>query len=81
MLAGVIEVEVHLASVRIAELPNFEVRNKQAPQAAMKENEVNTEPIVVDAESTLAAKEGEIITQLQQEVSEVLNERRFQVGF
>jgi vacuolar-type H+-ATPase subunit D/Vma8 len=49
MLAGVVEVQVHLASIRIVKLPCFEVRNEQAPQTTVKKDEINAKPGVVDA--------------------------------
>ena len=64
MLAGVVEVEMHLASVGIAELADFEVDNDEAPEPPVKEYEVDAEPSVVDPEPTLAANESEVVAQL-----------------
>ena len=64
VLAGVVEVEMHLASVGIAELADFEVDNDEAPEPPVKEYEVDAEPSVVDPEPTLAANESEVVAQL-----------------
>ena len=45
----------------------------------MKEDEVDTKPCVVDTKPALAAKEGKIITQLQEEVGETLDERVLEI--
>ena len=72
---------MHLTGVRIAELPNLDVRNQQASQTAVKEDEINSEPIIVDPKATLAAEKRKVISQLQQEVGKVLYERFFHVCF
>ena len=78
VLAGVVQIEVHLPSVRVTELAHLEVNNDQAAQAAVKEDEIYTKPGVVDTKPGLAAEEGKIIAQLQEEVREVLDERLLQ---
>jgi hypothetical protein len=44
----------------------------------VKEDEVDTKPGIVDTKPSLAAKEGKIVAQLQEEIREVLDERFFQ---
>jgi len=70
---------VHLASIRVTEFAYLEVNNDQAAQAAVKEDEVDTKPGVVDTEPALATEERKIITQLQEEVREVLDKRFLQI--
>ena len=81
VLAGVVEVEVHLASVGIAELADFEVDDDEAPEPPVKEYEVDAEPVVVDPEPTLPSKKSKIIAQFQKKIGEVLNQRFFQFRF
>ena len=45
----------------------------------MKEEEVDSIPLVADAEAALAADEGELAAELEQERLEVMDERLFQV--
>ena len=45
----------------------------------MEENEVDAEPFVVDAKPALAANEGKIVAQLQQEIGEMPDERLLQI--
>jgi hypothetical protein len=45
----------------------------------MEEDEVDTEPCVVDAKPALAAQEGKIVAQLQEEVGEAVDEGLLQV--
>ena len=79
MLAGVVQIEVHLPCVRVTELTNLEVDDEQAAQATVKEDEVDTKPGVVDAKPTLATEERKIVAQLQEEICEMLDERLFQI--
>jgi len=72
---------MHLARIRIAELSSLEVDDEQATQPSVEEHEINAEPCIVDAQSTLTAKKGEVVPQLQQEVRKVLDECGFQIGF
>ena len=69
MLAGVVQIEVHLPCVRVAELTYLEVHNYERSQTAMKENEVDTKPGVVDTKPA----------QFQKKVGEAMDERLFQV--
>ena len=77
MLAGVVEVEVHLTRVRVAELANFQVRKEQAMQTAVEEDQIDAEPIIVDAQPALAANECKIVAQLQQKIGKVLDGASF----
>jgi hypothetical protein len=79
VLAGVVEVEVHLPSVRVAEFANLEIDDDQAAQLTVEENEIDAKPSVVDAKPALATEEGEVVARLQEEVCEVLDERYFQI--
>jgi hypothetical protein len=72
---------MHLARIRIAELSSLEVDDYQATQSSVEEHEINAEPSIVDAQSTLTAKKGEVIPQLQQEVGKILDECGFEIGF
>jgi hypothetical protein len=67
MLAGVVQVEVHLPRVSEAEFGRLEVNDDQATQPAMKEDEIDAKPVVIDAQTTLATKEGKVIAQAPRE--------------
>jgi hypothetical protein len=77
MFAGVVEIKVHLPGIGIAELAHLEVDDDQTPQASVKEEEIDTKPSVIETKPLLSAKKSEVITQLQQKISEIVNERRF----
>ncbi len=79
VLAGIVQIEVHLPSVRVTEFTNLQVCDYKSSQTAMEEHEINTKPGVVDTKPALAADEGKIIAQLQEEVHEVLDKRFLQV--
>ena len=65
MLPGVVQVEVHLAGVRMGELPKFKVNEDQALQAAMEENQVDPIPLVPHPEPFLSGDEREVGAQFQ----------------
>lgn len=79
VLAGVVEVEMHLAGVGVAELANLQVGQEQAPQAAMEENKIDAKPIVIEAKPPLATDKGEIVAQFQQKIGEMPDERLLQI--
>jgi len=56
---------VHLARVRVSESAHFEVNDDQTAQTAMKENEVDAEPCIIQTQTPLTAKERKIIAQFQ----------------
>ena len=67
VLAGVVEVEVHLAGVGVRELAELEVDDDQAAQAPVEEEQVDPVPLVADAQAPLPADEGEVAAELEQE--------------
>ena len=58
MLASVVQVEVHLACVRVSESAHLEVNDDQTSQTAMEENEVNTEPCIVGSGANKGVRGG-----------------------
>jgi len=58
----------------------LEVDDHQAAQPAVKEQEVDPVPFVIDPQPPLTDDEGEVTAQLHQERFQVLNERLFQVA-
>ena len=68
VLAGIVQIEVHLPGVRVTEFTNLEVVITKSSQTAMEEHEINTKPGVVDTKPALAAEKGKIIAQLQKKV-------------
>ena len=80
VLARVVQIEVHLSGVGVAELADLEVDDDEALQTPMEEQQVDAEPRVVDSQSALATDEGEVVAEFQQEVGQVLDQRLLQVG-
>ena len=80
VLAGVVEVEVHLAGVGVGEGAELEINDDEAAQAAVEEEEVHAIPDIADAEAALASDEGEVAAEFEQEVFEMADERVFEVG-
>ena len=78
MLAGIIQIKVHLAGIGVREFSGFEIDEHEALQPPMKEHQIDTIPFVTDAEALLASDEGEIVAQLEQEMFKVKNQCLFQ---
>lgn len=73
MFLCVVQVEVHLTSVGVPEAANFQVNDDQAAQAPMEENEIDTEPCVIQPQTALTPKESEVIAKFQKEITEMLD--------
>src|ERR1700733_1314693 len=70
---------MHLADVGMTELPGLEVNDQKTPEPPMEKQQVNTEPRIVQPQSPLAADVGKIVTQLQEEVRQMTNQRIFKI--
>gem|GEM_PF-2323106 len=81
MFARIIKVEMHLAGVRMRESAQFQLNHNQATQSTVKKEQVNTIPLLTDPQTPLPAKECEIITEFQQESTQLLDQSLFQVAF
>ena len=81
VLAGVIEIEVHLSGIRISESIRLEVDDYQTAQTPVEEKKIDPKPSIVEAKSLLASEKGEVVTQLQQEIREIADERLFEITF
>lgn len=81
VLASVVAVEEHLAGVGVGVGAELEVDDDEAAQAAVKEDEIDAIPDAADSEAALAADEGEVAAQLQQEGLQVVAESILQIGF
>ena len=65
VLSGVIEVQIHLASVSVGEAAEFQIYENQTPKAAMEEEQVHTVPVVPNPEPLLPGHEGEVVAKFQ----------------
>jgi len=80
VLAGVAEVEVHLAGIGVVEGAEIEVNDDEAAQVAVEEDEVHAIPLAAHTEAALASDEGEVAAEFEQEGFEVADEGVFEVG-
>ena len=81
VLPRVVQIEVHLPCVSVRELPELQINDDQAPQAAMVEQEVDTIPCTADTKATLPTGEREISTEFKQKRLDLLDQRCFELGF
>ena len=79
MLTRVVEIQVHLAGIRMREFSQFQVHHDEALQFAVEENQIDPIPFCSDAQALLARNEGEIVAQLKQELLEAQDQRVFDV--
>jgi len=59
MLAGVVQIKMHLPGVGMSESPKLKINHHQAAKPPVKEEQVYAIPLVVDAQAALAAYERE----------------------
>ena len=71
---------MHLAGVGVGELAELQIEEDQAAQAAMEEEQVHAIPVVADAQAALAADEGEVVAEFEQEAFQMADEGFFQLG-
>ncbi len=81
MFAGVVEVKVHLAGIGVGEGTDFEIDDDQAIELAMKEEEIDAEPLIADAQTALAADECEVVAEFEEEGLEMGDQGVFEFGF
>ncbi len=79
MLLGVVAVHVHLSHIGMGQAAQFQVHDDQAAQLAVEEQQVHSIPGLIDAQPTLPTYEGKSFSQLQQEVLQPPDQRRFQI--
>ena len=79
MLARVIQIQMHLSGVRIAEAPDLEIDDDQASQTSMEKHQIDPEPRVVYPQAALPADESKVIAKLEQEIRQVLDQRLLKI--
>jgi len=78
MFAGVVQIQVHLACIRVCEFAEFQIHDDESPKPAVEENQINTIPFGSDAQPLLSGDEREIIAQFQKKLLDALDERIFE---
>jgi hypothetical protein len=63
MFARVVEIHVHLASIGMSEPAALEIDDDEAPQLAMKEQQIDAILFIADAEAALASDKSEIASE------------------
>lgn len=81
MLAGIVQIKVHLSGIGVAELADLEVDDQQGFEPAVEKQQVDSELGVVQLQTALAADEGEVVAEFQQEIGQMLDQRLFEIGF
>jgi len=81
LLTGRIEIDAHLAGVGVGKLADLQIDDYQTPQTTVEEEEVNTIPLVADAQALLPGNEAEISSKLQEKGLQVPDKRLFQLAF
>ena len=66
VLARVVQIEMHLPGLRIAEATDLEIDDDQASQASIEKHQIDPEPGVVDSQSALPTDESKVVAELQQ---------------
>jgi len=80
MLARVVQIEMHLPSVRVAEATDLEIDDDQTSQTSMKEHQIDPKPRVVDSQAALPTNESKVVAELQQEIRQMLDQRLLKIS-
>jgi hypothetical protein len=80
VLTRVIQVRVHLPSIRVRELAEVEIDNDEASESSVENQEINPIPLIPDAESVLAPDKSEIASELQEENLELAEQNVLKVA-
>ena len=65
MLPRIVEIEIHLTRVRVAETAEFKIDENQASSAPVEEKQIHSIPLIADSQTLLAGNEGEIVAELK----------------
>ena len=79
MLAGIVEIEMHLTRVGVRKPAELEIDNDQATESPMVEQEVDTVPGVAYPHPPLTTNESEITAEFKQERLDLPDERRLEI--
>jgi len=63
MLVCVIQVEVQLSGIRVAEPIHFEIDDNQATKSPMKKEEIDQKPRIVNAKPLLSSQICEVVSE------------------
>jgi len=80
VLARVLDVQVHLPRVGVCEAPELEIDEHEAAQPSMEEHEIHAVPLVAHAQAPLASEKREVVTELEEEGLETMDEALFEVA-
>ena len=61
----VIELQVHLPGIGMVEPAQFQIKDDETAQTAMKKQQIHPEPLIVNAQTALATDKGKIVAEFQ----------------
>jgi hypothetical protein len=64
MLAGVVQVEIHLSRIGVSKFTKFQLDNDQASKPSMEEEQIDPIPFCAHSQPFLTSNESKIIAQL-----------------
>jgi hypothetical protein len=72
---------MHLAGVGVGEFAELEVDHHEAAKAAVKKEQIHPIPFIADTQAPLAADEGEVATEFEQESFKMPDQRGLKLTF
>ena len=78
VLLRIVQIQIHLAGIRVIEPAELKVDEDQASEPSMKQKQVDTKPLVPDPKTLLARDEGEFASKFEREFLQMLDKRIFQ---
>jgi hypothetical protein len=70
---------VHLSDVGVIQFGKLEVDDDQTAKTPVEKQQIDAEPALADAQSTLAPNESEVATELQQKILQPVDQRIFEL--
>ena len=64
MLAGVVQVKIHLSCIGVSEFTKFQLDDDQASKPSMEEEQIDSIPLCAHSQSLLTSNESKIVSQL-----------------
>src|SRR5580698_4213148 len=81
MLAGIVQIKVHLPGVGVSEFPKLQLYNYESLEPPMKEKQIDAIPFRSDPKALLSGYESKVISQLHEELFQFADKRLFEFGF
>ena len=75
VFTGVVQINSHLPGVGVGEAAELEIENDETAKSAVEEQQVDTEPLVVNSQAALSPDESEVVAEFKEERFKLADKR------